>query len=123
MTMPPSIKRPAYHVWVAPEGVDPDTATDDQLDYHHVVIHSADQLRAELEAKRHGIDQRANPMHVTVLWLWAAMVRTGDYADKFAAFKTACVSYDPDTDRPGPHTKDDADPDELDAFPTGASTS
>jgi len=125
MTMPPpTIKRPAFHVWLAPEGVDPNTATDDQLEYHHVLVHSGDQLRAELEAKRVGItDMRANPMHITVLWLWAALVRTGAYSDKFQAFKAACVSYDADRDRDAPHTDDDDQADELDAFPTEASTS
>lgn len=122
--MPPIIKRPAFHVWLAPSGVDPDTATDDELEYHHVVVHSADQLRAELEGRKHGItDARSAPMHVTVLWLWAALVRTGQYDDRFQAFKSVCVSYDSDRDRDEPHDDPEAEADEHDPHPTEASTS
>lgn len=125
-TPTPVLKRPAYHAWIAPEGIDPDTATDEQLEYHHVVVNHADQLRAELEANRHKLDARKHPMHVSSLWLWAAMVRTGDYDASYPEFKRALVAYDPDKDRPAPHTDDgdgDDERDELDARPTAASTS
>lgn len=121
--MAPQLKRPAYHVWVAPEGVDPDTATDDELVYHHVVVHHADQLRAELESSKLKLDARKFPMHLSSLWLWAAMVRTGAYTDGYQAFKRAMVSYDPDRDREAPHTDDNDARDDHDARPTEASTS
>lgn len=126
MTTPtprPQLKRPAYHVWVAPEGVDPDTATDDELDYHHVVVHHADQLRAELEASKLKLDARRFPMHLSSLWLWAAMVRLGTFTDGYREFKAAMVSYDTDRDRPAPHDADELERDEHDATPTGASSS
>lgn len=123
--MPPTLKRPAYHVWVAPDGVDPDTADEDQLECHHVVVHHADQLRAELEASKQGLAKggTATPMHLTALWLWANLVRTGRYEGGFREFKTACVAYQPDKDRDEPHTDDDAEADDLDAHPTEPSTS
>jgi hypothetical protein len=53
-----------------------------------VTITHGDQLRAELEGKRHGLESMKDaPLHYTTIWVWAAMVRTGDYADKFGAFK------------------------------------
>jgi hypothetical protein len=122
-TSRPVLKRPAYHVWVAPTGTDPDTATEDELDYHHVVVHHADQLRAELEASKLKLDARKFPMHLSSLWLWASMVRTGAFDATYAEFKRAMVAYDPDKDRDAPHTADDDERDEHDARPTAASTS
>jgi hypothetical protein len=123
--MPPTLKRPAYHVWVVPDGADPDTVEDDALELHHVIVNHGDQLRAELEANKLGLAKAgtATPMHLTALWIWAALVRTGRFDDKFQAFKSRCIAYDPDRDRDQPHTDDDADPDDLDARPTEASTS
>ena len=123
--MPPPLKRPAYWVWISPDGVDPDAATDDQLEAHHVVIHHADQLRAELEANKQGLPKGATstPMHLTALWLWAAMVRLEVFSGGFRDFKSRCVAYDPDKDRDAPHTDDTDDTDELDAHPTAASMS
>lgn len=117
---PPKLSRPAYHVWLAPEGAELDpNATDDDLadiaQYHYVIVNHADQLRAELEGKRHGIVKaQDSPMHLTSLWLWASLVRTGKYDGKFAEFKDACVAYDPDKE-----------PDAADVAPdpTAASTS
>lgn len=129
MTTPPptrpKLKRPAFHVWLAPAGVDPDTATEDELDYHHVVVHHADQLRAELEASKLKLDARKFPMHLSSMWLWASLVRTGVFGDNYAAFKSAMVSYDADKERPAPHTEetDELEADEHDARPTAASTS
>lgn len=123
--IPVNLKRPAFHVLMAPEGVDPDTAADEQLETHHVVVHAADQLRAELEAGKLGIASggKDRPMAITMLWLWAAMVRTGAYTGKWATFKTSCVAFNPDKKRPAPPTADgDDELDELDAVPTVAST-
>lgn len=123
--MPPTLKRPAFHVWIAPDDTDPDTVPDDQLVLHHVVVHHADQLRAELEASKQGLAKggTATPMHLTSLWLWATLTRTKRYSGTFRDFKAACVAYDPDRDRDQPHTETDAETDELDAHPTEASTS
>lgn len=122
--MPPPLKRPAYFAWVAPDDTDPDTIDPDQLVAHHVVVHHADQLRAELEAGKLGLPKggTGTPMHLTALWLWAALVRTGRFAGGFQQFKTACVAYEPDTERDQPHTDPDAAADTLDAHPTAAST-
>lgn len=123
--MPPTLKRPAYFVWLAPDDTDPDTCPDEQLELHHVVVHHADQLRAELEAAKQGLPKGATstPMHLTALWLWACLRRTERYGKSFQEFKAQCVAYDPDKERDQPHTDPDADDDELDAHPTGASTS
>lgn len=121
--MPPNLKRPAYHVWIAPPDTDPDTAAAEELECHHVLVHHADQLRAELEAAKQGLAKggTGTPMHLTALWLWANLVRTERYAGTFREFKAACVGYEPDQDRDQPHTDPDPDPDELDAHPTAAS--
>lgn len=60
-------KRPAYLVEL-----------DDDTD-HRVEILMADQLRAELEAPKHGIpvDVSLAPVHTTALWCWSALLRTG----------------------------------------------
>jgi hypothetical protein len=123
--MPPTLKRPAFHCWIAPPDVDPDDVTDDQLELHHVVIHHADQLRAELEANKQGLAKggTGTPMHLTALWIWANLTRTKRFDEPFQAFKLRCVAYDADKDRDQPHGDPDAAPDELDAHPTEASTS
>lgn len=122
--MPPTLKRPAYYAWIAPADLDPDTADERELECHHVVVHHADQLRAELEANKQGLAKGGTgaPMHLTALWLWANLIRTGRYDGNFRAFKLACVAYTPDQERDEPHTEDDADLDHLDAHPTEAST-
>ncbi len=121
--MPPTLKRPAYYVWINP--TDDDDPPDDALECHHVVVHHADQLRAELEAGKQGLAKggTGTPMHLTALWLWANLTRTGRYGGSFREFKTDCVAYDPDTDRDEPHTDPDPGTDDLDAHPTEASTS
>jgi hypothetical protein len=117
---PPKLTRPTYHVWLLPFGVtDADLNDNDpedlaELDYQYVVVNHADQLRAELEAKRQGLGKpQDTPMHLTSLWLWASLVRTGRYAGKFAEFKTACIAYDPDKE---------PDPADTEPDPTEAST-
>ena len=111
---PPKLTRPAFHVWLLPENVDEDQA-DAQAVYHHVIVNHADQLRAELQARQEGLTKpQDTPMHLTSLWLWAAMVRTGAYSDKFRAFKDACIAYDRDDQPDDPDTEPD---------PTEASTS
>jgi hypothetical protein len=128
--MPPTLKRPAYHVWMVPDGADPDAVQDDELELHHVVVNHGDQLRAELEANKLGLAKAGTgtPMHLTALWIWAALVRTGRFDGKFQdqapnGFKARCIGYEPDRDRDQPHDDPDADQDDLDARPTEASTS
>jgi hypothetical protein len=123
--MPPTLKRPAFHVWIAPDGADPDTVEDDALELHHVVINHGDQLRAEMEANKLGLAKAGTttPMQVWWVWFWAGLVRTGGFDDIFQVFKARCIAYDPDRDRDQPHTDPDADVDDLDAHPTEASTS
>lgn len=60
---------------------------------HRVEILHGDQLRAELEAPRHGIavDPRVQPNHTTTLWVWAALVRTGVVTVGFQDFKQDLV--------------------------------
>ncbi len=121
----PSIKRPAFWVLLAPIDTDPATIEDDDADTLHVIITAGDQLRAELEAGQLGLREagRHTPFHLTALWLWAALVRTGDVTYKFPEFKQRLLAYEPDRTRPEPHTREDAELDELDAHPTAASTS
>lgn len=122
--MPPKMKRLAFHTWLVPadyQGDNPMMLADDELEYHHVLISNGDQLRAELEAGKLRIKQQDNPMHLTNLWLWAALVRMKVVDVPFQAFKQRLVSYDPDKERDQPHTDPDADLDDLDADPTVAS--
>lgn len=120
---PPKLKRPAYHVWLAPEGADANAVADEDALYHHVVVNTGDQLLAELEASKLKLDQAKQPFHLTALWLWAAMHRAGVHDEKFQTFKARILSYDPDKDRGAPITEDpDDELDELDAHPTEAST-
>lgn len=46
---------------------------------HTVEVIHGDQLRAELEAKKQGIpvDFAEAPVHLTTLWVWSSLVRTG----------------------------------------------
>lgn len=120
------IKRPAFHVWLDPrEDLGPNSPDldDSELEYHHVLVNNGDMLRAELEAGKLGVKPREAPQHLSTMWLWAALVRTGVYGGKFQAFKLACITYEPDQDRTQPMDSDDAELDELDEHPTGASSS
>lgn len=91
---PPDLDRPAYHVWIgeAPE--------DEAPAYVGVVsVTNADQLTAETQAKGLGLhDMKAQPLHFTALWIWAACVRRGLTTDKFRPF-TQRMDYRP-VDKP-----------------------
>lgn len=58
---------------------------------HVVEVLMADQLRAELEAPRNGIpvDVSLAPVHTTALWVWSALLRTGqlEAGTKFQEFR------------------------------------
>lgn len=114
MTTAPRLTRPAFHVWLAPADTDPNTVSEDQLDYHLVRIHHADQLRAELEGRRLGFGAaKDSPMHTTSLWLWAALVRQGIVDQRFMDYVDRCVAFD--------RADDDDTAEAVD--PTAASTS
>lgn len=100
----PTLTRPTFHVWLAPEGTDQsEDLPADQLTHHRVMVSSGDQLRAELEAGQRKLPKggRDTPMHLTVLWLWASMVRTGRFSGGSREFQALCVSYDPERDEAG----------------------
>lgn len=52
---------------------------------HVVELTFADQLRGELEAKKNGIPDSA-ALHVTAVWCWCALTRTGLYDQPFQQF-------------------------------------
>lgn len=60
---------------------------------HVVEVIHGDQLRAELEAPKHGIpvDPAQAPLHTTTLWLWASLTRTKVVSSSFQAFRTELV--------------------------------
>lgn len=119
----PKLNRPAYWVWVVP-AADQDTTDLDAHQPELVVINAGDQLRAELEAKRHSIGSgKDNPMHLTTLWLWAAMVRTGAYAENYPRFKADLIAWDAPKDDDAEDATDAEGTPAGDVIPTGASTS
>lgn len=110
MTDAPKLNRPTYWAWIT----DPTNPDLDPVP-HLVVVNAGDQLRAELEAHSHGIKSAKDaPMHLTALWLWAAMVRTGDYSDKFRAFKDELIAWDvPDDEKEDDDSAGDVVPTEA----------
>lgn len=92
-TTPPQLRRPQFHVWMHPDADDravQDGLRDpDEPTYHGIVtIRHSDQLRAELESAKLGLPSpKVAPMMLTTVWVWAAMVRTGDYRDRFPKFR------------------------------------
>lgn len=119
-TTTPKLRRLRFHVWLAPEGVDPELVDDDAAEHSTVLITHADQLKAELMARQRNVDQRAQPMAVTSLWLYCAMARAGGTSDKYDTWRNRLLSYDP-VDDPDKLDPDEDHPD--DANPTEASTS
>lgn len=74
-----TLTRPAYIVTLA--GATPE----DEPTELRVVIHHQDQLRAELELTRKGMDLKAH-LHLSTAFCWAALKRTGDYGGNFDTF-------------------------------------
>lgn len=65
---------------------------EDGAEVEHVVeLRLADQLRAELEGKAHGIQAVQNPIHLQSLFAWACLVRLELFKGRFAAFRDACL--------------------------------
>lgn len=100
---PPKLERLAYWAFLT----DPEHPEADPVP-HHVEVRWADQVRGELEAGRHGINAKAQPLAMTEVWLWASMTRTGDYAGKFPEFRRLMAGLEPDREVMG---DDDAEPD------------
>lgn len=84
------IKIPTYDVLLAePTEEDPDATVE-----HRVRILNGDQLRAELEAPKHGLnDINAVPLHFQTLWIWAALTRTHAIDEPFGTFKPRLLVY------------------------------
>lgn len=59
-----------------------------------VPILHADMLMAEQAAPRLGIDQAAQPLTLTTLWCWAALVRQAETTLKFPEFRAVVLSID-----------------------------
>lgn len=115
--MPPTprIKRHRFDVWIAPEGTDPDTVADQDAEYHRVTVTHADELRGELEGSKRSLHPKRQPMAITSLWIWCAMVRAGLTTDRWETWRDRVLSYDaPDDD------EQDGEGDDDDT-PTGAS--
>ena len=101
---PPTLTLPRYHVWVAPE---PDA---DPAYVGVVTVRNVDQLTAETQSKALGIRIKEQPFHLTNLWLWAALVRTGQTSEKFHAL-VKVMEYRPiNDDAPELEGVDDEDP-------------
>ena len=79
---------------------------------HDVQIRGADQLRAELEAKKQGVSIK-DAMHTTYLWAWAAMVRTEKFSGGFRDFMDACVMVEQAKDGDGQAVAETVDPTQL----------
>lgn len=85
MTTPPTLDRPRFHVWMTPEGQDPNATEPEYVG--EVTILNQDQLTAETQGRANGVpDAKAAPFHLTNLWIWAAMVRLDLTRDKFPVF-------------------------------------
>lgn len=96
----------------------------------------ADILKGELEGPRHGItDPKTQSVHTTVLWLWSACLRTGEFAGKFPEFKAALLNFEvikatdqevqavPPTSPAEPLSHSPADTDTPPTRPRGSSSS
>lgn len=75
-----ALMRPAYIVTLGPE---------DSPRELRVVVHHQDQLRAELELNRKGIDMRGAALHLSTAFCWAALKRMGEYPGNFDTFAHA----------------------------------
>lgn len=93
------LELPRYTVYLG----DPDQPTE-----HTATVVGADQMLAEQAAPRYGItDLGSRPMTLTYLWCWAALKRTGDYADDWTSFQQSVLSVDePETVAVDPTPRD-----------------
>lgn len=78
--------------------MDPEDQTDALAEpvVYDVEVRPVDQLKAELEGKRIGVTLD-DKMHLTYLWAWAAMVRTGQVSRcTFKDWIARCAGLDED---------------------------
>lgn len=61
-------------------------------------VRAADQLESE-KHRPPGVSVK-DPMHTMYLWAWQAMLRSGQFAGTFAAFKAACISAEKESSEP-----------------------
>lgn len=95
-----TIKRMQYSLELAD-----DPTNHDETREVTVTVTLGDQLRAERQGRKHGVtDAKGMPFHVTALWCWASMSRTGDTSLSFPDFVETVVTV--------------SDPDEADLDPT-----
>lgn len=83
-----------------------------------VVIASGDQLRAELAQNQLKLPPKA-AMHLTVLWIWAAMVRTGLDTRKAGEFIADPPEWEPLKDEAGEPILTAVDPTKRDSPGSG----
>lgn len=109
---PPAFRPQRFTLHLLPEGVDPATLNDPdldaealELDAHRVTVLWADQVKAEAAGASYGITHKARTGLAT-LWVWAAMVRTGRTSDKFPVFQARVVDIGDGDDQADP----EADP-------------
>lgn len=81
---------------------------------HEIEVAPADQLRAETEAVKYGINNyRAQPLNYSALFVWNALKRLGVYAQPYQQFLIDLYDWDQVRD-------DDGDPSEESVDPTSA---
>lgn len=120
---PPALRPQRFTLHLLPEGVDPATLDDPDLDLdaldleaHRVTVLWADQLRAEAEGGRRGITAKSGNAILATLWVWAAMVRTGRTRDKWDVFRNRVIDVgdgdvdDVDEDAAATDVDDEAGP-------------
>lgn len=99
-----TLQRERYVVYLAPKD-------DGPPEEHHVTVSFQDQLRGELEHSRAALPDRAL-LNLTTAWVWAAMVRTGDYTGPYDRFRDIdCQGLEDD----GQETVDPTNPGTTDA--------
>lgn len=77
------LTKPRYAILIAPPADTPD-APEAEL---QVEVLYGDQLRAELEAPRHGLAKIGDaPQHAVLLWVWASLTRTHVIDQPFQEF-------------------------------------
>ena len=79
------LQRFAFIVHLRPSPTDTNLGAPDVRELP-VSVEFTDQLRTELEGPRRGITPDT-PIHLTTMWCYHALVRTGQYAGKFQDFK------------------------------------
>lgn len=96
------LTKPRYDVLLADETGDVE---------HRVEVVFGDQLRAELEAPRHGLARIGDaPQHAVAMWIWAALTRTHVIDQPFQEFKPRLLVVEPVRDVDGEPAQETVDP-------------